>query len=129
MTLRKQVLYILENYPDTRNDDIDLTIKVWQHFPPYNENTGQDIKIHRSEKTKYYIALEDLHWLQREDHIKRIRADIQNKDGLWLPTDPRVAEFRKKDGRGESLWKNRLGYKIKKEKPTDELVQKAMIYK
>ena len=127
MTIRKQILYCLEQYPNTRNDDIDLTIKVWQNFPPLNEATGKNVKIHYSEiSNKYYIALEDLHWLQREDHIKRIRADIQNKDKLWLPTNPRVAEFRKKDGRGESLWKKRLGYK---EKPTHEQVQKAMIYK
>ena len=111
MTLKKQIEYILENYPETRNDDIDLTIKVWQHFPPLNEDTGRNVKIIYSDKTnKYYIALDDLHWLQREDHIKRIRAKIQNNEKRFLPTNPKVAEFRKKYGRGEKLWRNQLGY-------------------
>jgi hypothetical protein len=127
MTIKNQIKYCLERYPETRNDDIALTIKVWENFPPFNEDKGEQVKIIFSQKTgKNYIALDDLHWLQREDGIKRIRADIQNKDGLWLPTDPRVAEFRKKDGRGESLWKERLGYKTK---PTHEQIQKAIIYK
>ena len=112
MKISKQILYCLETYQGTRNDDILLTQMVWLNFPARNEDTNKDVKIHKSEKTgKYFVALEDLHWLQREDHIKRIRADIQNRQKLWLPTDTIVAEFRKKDGRGESLWKGTLGYK------------------
>ena len=72
MTLKGQILYCLEQYEETRNDDISLTIKVWLNFPALNEDKGENVKIIWSDKTeKYYVALEDLHWLQREDIIKR----------------------------------------------------------
>ena len=116
MTLKKQILYCLEQYPETTNDDIALTIKIWQHFPPYNEDTNKDVKIIHSEKTgKDYIALEDLHYLQREDNIKRERAIIQNDEGLFLPTNPRVREFRKPKGRGDQDWKKKHGYGTKED--------------
>jgi hypothetical protein len=110
MTLKNQVEYCLDQYPETRNNDIDLMIKVWTNFTPINEDTGQQVKIHLSEKGNYYIALKDLHWLQREDHIKRIRAKIQNEEKRFLPTNQKVADFRKRYGRGEKLWRNELGY-------------------
>ena len=111
MKLTAQILYCLEQYPYTRNNDIDLTIRVWRCFPPVNENNGNEIKIIHSEKTgKDYISVDDLHWLQREDHIKRIRAKIQNKDEMWLPSDPEVIKARRQE---EIVWRNRLGYRTK----------------
>ncbi len=126
MTLKDQVLYCLERYPDTRNSDILLTRKVWENFPSLNEDTNKSVEIVYSKSGKPYIALDDLRWLQREDHIKRIRANIQNKEKMFLPTDPRVAEFRKKNGRGESLWREELGYNFKN--PSNSQIQKANTY-
>ena len=115
ISLKKQILYCLEQYPETRNNDISLTIKVWLNFPAYNEDKGRNVKMIYSEKTKkYYVELSDLHWLQREDVIKRERAIIQNVEKRFLPTDPKIAEFRKRNGRGETKWLKEHGYKTNK---------------
>jgi len=112
MTLKKQILYCLEQYPETRNSDIELMIRVWKHFTPTNEDTGRDIEIiHSKSRGQEYIALNDLRWLQREDHIKRIRAKIQNEKKLFLPTDPATIKARKQE---EIVWRDRLGYRNKK---------------
>ena len=80
-TLKMKVETVLENYPETRNDDIALTIQVWRVF-------------HKEKLNFEYVKLSDLVQLPREDNIKRVRAQIQNKEKRFLPTDWEVAKKR-----------------------------------
>lgn len=83
--LKDKVEFVLRKYEDTRNDDIELTIVVWQEF--YNVSDA--------------IALEQLHKLPRESAIVRIRASIQNAEGKYWPTNLAVA---RKRGIEELAW-------------------------
>jgi len=96
--LQKQIYTILKHYPETRNSDIDLTIKLWKQFyPTYLIENGDAVK------------LRTLFNLPREDHIKRYRAEIQNVRRLFLPTTPDVFMER---ARLSKEWKEALGYRI-----------------
>jgi hypothetical protein len=73
----------MDNYSETRNDDIALTICLWRNFyPEYITRQG-------------YIRLINLFDLPREDGIKRVRAKIQNDEFRLLPTLRKVALKRK----------------------------------
>ena len=78
-TLQSQVEYCLENDPITRDSDICLMIAIWKTFKDV-DNT---------------IELNELYDLPREDNIKRIRARIQNRLGLYLPNSWEVAKQRR----------------------------------
>ena len=98
--LKQQVLFCLETYPATRNSDIALTIQIWKSY--YGD------KLYFSDKTKqWYVKLDYLFDLPREDNVKRIRAKIQNEEGLFLPTDEEVIKQRKLE---EKMWRQKLGY-------------------
>lgn len=101
MTLKKQVEKILEDYPDTRNSDISLTIEVWKQYYPQRIKTGQG--------GEQGIWLSDLYDLPREDNIKRVRAHFNAKGKYW-PTDIKVALGR---GIKEDEWRKQLGYPVK----------------
>ncbi len=98
-TLKSRVLYILEKYPFTRNDDLVLTLYLWREFYPS--------KIQRDENNKAYIFVEDIKLLPREDHIKRVRANIQNKENKFLPTDINVVKARKLN---EEIWREKMRF-------------------
>lgn len=91
MTLKQQVENLLRDTPQTRNDDVLLTLFVWQRY-------------YGVEQT---IDVQDLFKLPREDNIKRIRATIQNDEGRYLPTDPSVIKKRRIN---EEKWRKQLGY-------------------
>ncbi len=98
--LQEKVLYILENHPDTRNDDIQLTCMiVLKHRP-------KDIK---EIDGQWWMTTKAMRWC-REDNVKRVRAKIQNdpKNPRFLPTDPAV---RKKRNIEEETWREYLGYR------------------
>lgn len=99
-TLKDKVLFCLDTYPETRNSDITLTIMVWKKFNP------EYIK-HTPESDLGYLNLDNLKELPREDHIKRIRAKIQNEDGKYLPTSLSVAKQRRIE---ENKWREAMGY-------------------
>ena len=85
--LKTQVRHCLLEYPETRNSDITLMLKIWEiYFPEYLKKgaTGQ-----------IGVWLKDLYELPREDNIKRVRAFFQNTQGLYLPSDPAVRKQRK----------------------------------
>ncbi len=96
--LTKQVLEILEKYPETRNSDIALTMQVWKTYYP---------KVLFITGSNEAILLKDLFVLPREDHIKRIRAVIQNEEHRFLPTDINVLIERAKISKE---WRKFLGY-------------------
>ena len=83
--LKDKVEYVLRKYPETRNDDIEATIAVWQEF--YNVGDA--------------IPLEQLKDLPRESAIVRIRASIQNVEGKYYPTNLAIA---RKRGIEEVAW-------------------------
>lgn len=81
------VLDCLERFPETRNSDVALTIKIWEEY--HKSKIMVDFQSKRN-----YVFLEDIFDLPREDGIKRIRAKIQNEKLMFLPTDLEVARQR-----------------------------------
>ena len=82
--LKNRVGSILDRYPHTRNDDMQLTFAIiWQWMPK------EIISVEGQE----YISTTALKMV-REDNVKRIRAQF-NKDGLFLPDNPEVRKQRR----------------------------------
>lgn len=98
MTLKNKVLERLKNCNKCREDDAHLTMHVWVKY-----HSG---KIHMDGE-KHYVYLSDIGDLPREDHVKRVRAIIQNVDNQYLPSNP---EVRRKRKIAESDWRKYLGY-------------------
>lgn len=86
--LKEKILKVLKEVPITRNCDIKLTVALWRKYYPNH------LKF-RQEDQQEYVSLRSLFDLPREDHIKRIRAVIQNIEHKYLPTDPSVRKKRK----------------------------------
>ncbi len=99
--LKRQIQQVLSDIPESRNSDITLTIEIWKRFYPQ--------RIRTNAQGKEGVYLDDLYYLPREDHIKRIRATFQKdkKQPLYLPTDPAVAKQRRIN---EDVWKKHLNY-------------------
>lgn len=98
-----KVEHTLRDYPETRNSDIALTLKIWKlYFPQY---------IYTAKNGKDYVEITHLYELPREDHVKRYRAKF-NEQGLYLPTDRKVFEQRKLNIK---FWQESLGYSYEKE--------------
>lgn len=95
ITLKTKVERILEGYPETRNSDTLLTSQLWKVFHRNALLTKDGIN--------FYIKVEDISKLPREDHIKRYRARIQNQEHRFPPTDP---EILKKRQHLEGEWHN-----------------------
>lgn len=90
--LKDKVEDILCRFPQTRNSDIELTIKIWQIY----HGVEEFINIHR------------LFDLPREDSVKRMRAKIQNEEHKYLPMNWKIA---KKRGIAKHIWEDALGYR------------------
>ena len=82
-TTKERVRYIMERYPETRNDDFYLYLMYLRLFVP--------------ELSRYigFIPYELIRKAPRPETIRRVRQKIQEA-GELLPTDPRVLEKRKK---------------------------------
>jgi hypothetical protein len=93
--IKQMVEYILERYPDTRNDDPLLTFQIIYKFMPeetfFQEETG-----------RWFMSTRALKKI-REDEVKRVRAKIQNIEHRFLPT---TEEIRKKRKISEADWFN-----------------------
>lgn len=95
MELKQQVKQILEDYPETRNNDITLMIFIWKKFYAISFSmliNGQPTALYR---------------LPYQDNIKRYRAMYQAK-GQYVPTDWEVAKQRRMK---EDWWREKLNYK------------------
>ena len=97
--LKNAIEYVLEHNPATRNDDAYLTVMVIKSYFPE--------EIIKNEKDGRFFISYEITRIIREDHVKRIRAKIQNEERRFLPTDPMVA---KKRGWAEEEWRKALGY-------------------
>ena len=74
--LVKQIEFILNTVPESRNSDITLTTEIWKYYFPkslVDTNFGEAVLIR------------DLFDLPREDNVKRVRAKIQNEERRYLP--------------------------------------------
>lgn len=102
--LKKQILEVLKEYPQSRDSDQWLTIKIWAKYYPS--------RIHLNELTNdKYIFLKDIMEMPREDNVKRIRAVIQNEENKFLPTSLKVVKKRKIN---EQKWKDYLNSEFKR---------------
>jgi hypothetical protein len=77
---RTRVAYILNQYPDTRNSDIELSIRYWEEFERHALNYDS-------------ISFDALFRVTRITSIARARAKIQNEFGLFV-SDDQIAERR-----------------------------------
>lgn len=99
-TLKDRVEYVLREYPETRNDDVELTVTLWRVFYPGRVLANEHGEV---------VRLSDLRVLPREDHVKRIRASFQNDPEMpqYLPTKESVAIKRQMN---IETWRRILGY-------------------
>ena len=95
LNLKSKVECILEVFPETRNCDKKLAVKVWEQYYPQFIRTGAN--------GQKGIWLEDIIKLPSQDGIKRIRAILQNDENKYLPTTQKVARNR---GISEEKWLN-----------------------
>lgn len=92
--LRAKIERVMTEFPQARNSDQWLTIKIWTLYHP--------MTIDWTDKANPKIALRDIMSMEREDNVKRIRAVIQNEEKRLLPTSWEVAKQRKIN---EGEWK------------------------
>ncbi len=81
--LQDQVAYVLNHYPDTRNSDRQLSIRVVETF------YSKFIDAHGK------LSLDSLHEIPKFYDMQRYRAKIQNEYGLFQ-ADPQVRRQRRK---------------------------------
>lgn len=80
--IKKLVRYILHYFPYTRDNDTDLAIKLWQEFyPQHFEGDMMDVN-----------ALKKMPSIKT---ISRVRRQVQNDEGRYLPTNWETAKRRK----------------------------------
>ena len=84
--LKKQVEYCLKYFPDTRNSDVTLMIKIWKMYYPHKVLVSKKLDSLGGTIEQFGINLDSLYDLPREDHIKRYRAKFQNDEMKYLPT-------------------------------------------
>jgi len=89
--LTEKVRYCLEKYPEARNDDAVLTLRIIEAYLP---DDVRMIVVQEGEKPVPFVRYRALIRV-REDQVKRVRAKIQNEEGRFLPTDERVRKARK----------------------------------
>ena len=82
-TVKDRVEYILENYPESRNDDFYL----WLLY----------IRLFERQLSNYikFIPYKLLKNAVKFETISRVRRKIQ-EEGRYLPTDPKVLEKRRR---------------------------------
>lgn len=85
---KKIVEDLLANDPRCRENDLWLTIQVWQ----------------RAQHVKCFIPYADLDSMISPESISRVRRKIQNDEGKFLPTNPMVLRKRKRRQQEVKQW-------------------------
>lgn len=102
----------LRDFPETRNSDISLMIKIWSiYYPQKIYTSASSIVSHHTVSPSIdnrLVCLNDLFYLPSQDAIKRWRAKIQNEEYQYIPTEWAVARRRNFE---EQRWREALGYK------------------
>lgn len=83
--LKDKILYCLEKYPESRNSDTKLTNAIWVEF--YSEHLFK-------ENGQWAVKLTEIYELPKHGDVKRVRAIIQNKEKMFLPTDLEIRKQR-----------------------------------
>lgn len=92
--VKKMVIHCLHFYPETRNSDTELAIRLWKDF--YNQHIYKD----------EMIELEALHNVPSIKTISRVRRRVQNEEGRYLPTRLAVAKKRRISEEEWREWSN-----------------------
>ena len=95
--LKAQVEHCLLEYPETRDSDVELTIRIWREFYPQHLTQAGDVDV---------VPLACLFQLPREDSCKRIRAHFQNTLALYPPQSLEVVKQRRIN---ENEWRKTTG--------------------
>lgn len=69
-TIQERVAWVLNHFANTRNSDITLQLKYWEHFEPDLYDSSA-------------IKPEDMYKLTRLTSLQRARAKVQNSYGLF----------------------------------------------
>lgn len=83
--LHTTILHFLAKYDDLRNNDISLQLAIIRHKYPHAVWNSKWVE---------YVATWALQKVT-QDNVKRVRAKIQNEEGKYLPTDPKVRKARR----------------------------------
>lgn len=100
--LEERIRHCLAKYPLSRNSDIKLLLYIIFEYRP--EMMIKSKEKYPDGREKWWVETEAL-YLFRGDSITRIRAMIQNDEGLYLPDDPDVRRQRRI---GEEAWESYL---------------------
>ncbi|MEO0252000.1 MAG: hypothetical protein ABIM44_07160 [candidate division WOR-3 bacterium] len=82
-TIRDRVLYVMENYPETRNNDLYLWLIYVRLF---DNDLSRYIKFIPYQYIKSAVSFET---------ISRVRRKVQ-EEGFLLPTDPETLRRRRR---------------------------------
>jgi hypothetical protein len=93
-TIGARVTEILKRFPSTRNSDAELYARYYERY------YGKAIILM---SVKEFFRLLRTKEIDDPDNIRRMRAKVQNKQVLYLPTDPDVRKIRLKN-RADHLW-------------------------
>ena len=83
-TVKERVIYILDKYPETRNNDLYLWLIYVRLFDPVLSKYIKFIPYKVLEKAVSF------------ETIRRVRQKVQNELGLYPPTDPKVIKRRRR---------------------------------
>lgn len=84
MSIRDRVISVLKEFPETRNDDNRLYLKVLE-----------DMGVATVGSLGIYIKIENIDKLLSPESIRRRRQEIQNDEKRFIPTDPDVIAKRR----------------------------------
>jgi acyl dehydratase len=106
--LSHKVLAILRDQPQTRNDDIDLTLWIWYEY--FREHLEWQEPVAPNTEGRWIVSLTSVRALPSEDKISRFRRKINEAsrefpEGRYRATDPVVLARRMKEERVRSTIK------------------------
>lgn len=100
-TYYDEVLTILANIPQARDDDRYLTVCLWKQFTPHHVSNFDN---------RDYVSMKAIvENLPHSDSIERARRVIQNDLGIYPPTTLRIAKKRRMR---EEDWREERRHKI-----------------
>jgi hypothetical protein len=103
MELTEMVEKILQDYPQARDSDQWLTLKIWKTFYPQSLDMTNEV----NPKVDFATIMK----LPREDNVKRIRAKFQNVLFKYLPTSIEVVKRRRQN---EEKWRELMSTEFKR---------------
>lgn len=82
--IKNNLINLLSNYPETRNDDKYLTILYWKLIDGVKDAYGNPLP---------FIPMHEIKRATSPETIRRMRQKF-NEEGAFLPTDPVVFQKR-----------------------------------